>query len=165
MVWGRQMGNQRKIAEIWGFSIFRMVVKFALITAAFLGLDQNMARACIIVLIALDLALQANTSMIEAVAIDTRDKAWFDTLTNRIFYKEFFEKVRSGEHVDVDRLFEISSKAAVADIGQAQKDAGFMLELSGFSKFGYGVWSFISNVFAYAFGYGAPYFVSTILHH
>jgi hypothetical protein len=159
------MNRQREIAKTWGFIVFKTVARFFLITAAFMETDQAAGRVCVILLIAIDLALKTNMTFVEASAIEISDKMWFYTLTNRIFYRGFFEKVRSGEHLDVDYLFQEASKSAVEDIKQARDDETLEMELGGLKKFGVAAWSFALTIVGYATEYGVPFIVASLLKH
>jgi len=152
---------QRKVAEIFGFAVFKMLLRFVLILSAF-KLGGNYTSVCIILLLAIDLATQSIITAMEAFSLDLRDKVWMDTLTNRMFYRNFIEEVRLGNRPDVDEMFSISTKEAVADIKKARLDTGQNVDMGWAGKVGWGTWSFFSNIFAYAAGYGIPMIISTL---
>ena len=152
---------QRKTAEIFGFAVFKVLLRFVLILSAF-KLGGNYTSACIILLLAIDLATQSIITAMEAFSLDLNDKAWMDTLTNRIFYRNFIDEIRRGNRPDVDEMFSLSTKDAVADIKKARQDAGQNLNMGWSAKLGWGTWSFFSNVIGYAAGYGIPPVISTL---
>jgi len=147
--------QSRKLAEIWGFAAFKMLVRFCLIFAAF-KLGGANTNVCIILLLAIDLATQGLLIALEAIVTDLKEKVWVDTLTNRLFYRNFIDEIRLGNRPDVDHMFNLATKDAVADVLKARADAGQNLEMGWFGKFGWGTWSFVSNAFSYALGYGIP---------
>lgn len=150
----------RRMAEIWGFAVFKMLLRFCLIFAAF-KLGGNFTSVCIILLLVLDLTLQGLVMATEAFITDLKEKVWMDTLTNRLFYRNFIEEIRLGNRPDVDQMFSISTKEAVADVRKAREDAGQNLDMGWAGKLGWGIWSFLSNAFGYAVGYGIPMVLSS----
>jgi hypothetical protein len=147
--------QSRKLAEIWGFAAFKTVVRFCFIFAAFKP-GGPYTSVCIILLLAIDLATQGVLIALEALVTDLKEKVWVDMLTDRIFYRNFIDEIRLGNRPDVDHMFSLATKDAVADVLKAREDGGQNLQRGWLGKLSWGAWALISNAFSYALGYGIP---------
>jgi hypothetical protein len=61
----------------------------------------------------------ASYHILQVITISTEGlyaRVWRDTLTNRIFYENVFEKIRDREPVEVDLLFKNASARSAEDI-------------------------------------------------
>lgn len=152
----------RFTAQAWGFAAFKTVARFIITTAAF-TLPSPTGGAVVILLIASELSVQSVIVATQAYSVDIRDKAWLDTLANRTFYELLFDRVRAKDYVDVKQLFREAQKLAVEDIVFYHNERLDPLEISGWRKFFIGSGTFFSNVVGYAFGYGLPWLIGSIL--
>jgi hypothetical protein len=89
-----------------------------------------------------------------------------DRLTNRCFYRLFFEEIRTGNggtRADIDELFKLASAEALADIKRADddsaKDAGF-LDKTAWHWFG-GILSFLWRCVSFYVYYGSAMYVGS----
>jgi hypothetical protein len=90
---------------------------------------------------------------------------WRDRLTNRCFYKLLFERIRDGHSsgLDVEELFAVASKDALADIERANRasaaDAGF-LDTTAWHWFG-GIISFLWRCVSFGVYYGSALYLGS----
>ena len=141
-----------------GFCAFKISLRFLLVSAALIGLDRAAGYLCILLLIAIDLASHSTAYAIKAAATSVKDNMWHQTLTNRFFYEQVAEKLRSSEPIWVNALFEEATKAATKDIAQYREDKEFDFQL-GMSKFATATFSFLWYVVIYLATYGIPLYL------
>ncbi len=101
----------------------------------------------------------------QCVAPDEERKDWMDRLTNRLFYKQLIEAGQDGRgrHVNVDELFNMARKDALADIERANKDSVFdagFLGSTGWHWFG-GMLSFVGQWVGFALYYGSALYIGS----
>lgn len=116
-MWGRlyRKSLSQAVAFIW----FRWIAVWLLVVSL-AGMPNGTALSLIVIV--LDLGIRAVGVSTFHQNQETRRQDWHDRLTNRLFYRLFYESVRDGRLIDVDVLFEEATRMARKDIEKAQDD-------------------------------------------
>lgn len=155
MLIGREY--RKAVSQVFSYGLFRLVAIW-LIVAACMQYGQA-GRAAALVIIAFDiLILGLHKAVVLSVAEQTRTN-WYERLTNRIFYKLFFDHLRAdgAKSIDIDDLFREASKDARADLAKADEDSRLdagLFDKTGWHWFG-GAVNFVSMTVGKALYYGS----------
>ena len=120
MLFGR--AYRKFVAQLWAYIAYRWVAVWLLVAAC--SARGQAGEAAAFVIIAGDLSAGVIAKIIVGVTEDAYRKDWLDRLTNRMFYKLFWDQLVDGgaRSVDVSHLFQQATKDAVADIKIAADD-------------------------------------------
>ena len=163
MLVGREY--RKSVSQAFAFAAYRWIAIWLIIAAC--ASKGDLGIACGLVVVAADIIATGNFIATAFALNEQTRKDWLDLLTNRIFYKLLFEQIRggSGAAVDVDELFNLASKEAVADMKRAAEDSA--VDAGFFDKTGWhwigGVLSFIWRCVSSILYYGSALYVGSVL--
>jgi hypothetical protein len=155
--------NYRKaISQIVAFGAFRWIAIWLLVGACVAN-GQPVGTTGALVIIAVDIIAHSGFWGASLSADIQKRQQWTDTLTNRTFYKLFWEELRGEGRagIDIEELFTRAAKEAAANIKKADEDsklADGWLDSTIWHWFG-GVLSFIGQIIGYSLYYGSAFWV------
>lgn len=148
-MWGRDY--RKAISQAWAAIAVRWIAIWVAV-ASCAGYGRP-GTAAAFVIVAIDITTSAQYRGTILLLTEMQRKDWLDRLTNRCFYKIFWEELRSqnGRYIDIDDLFKRASADALEDIGVANEkalfyDGTFWHIFGGFLHF---VWLSVSLVLYY----------------
>ena len=153
---------RKTISQAFAFSAFRWIAIWLLVGAC-VAHGEPVGTTGALVIIAVDIIARSGFIGSSFSAVDKQRKQWADTLTNRTFYKLFWEELRGSgaTGIDIDELFKRATKEALADIKKADEasklDSGW-LDSTPWHWFG-GVLSFVGQIVGYCLYYGSAFLV------
>ena len=121
---------RKSISQAFAYGAYKWIAVWLIIaTCASKG---QLGVAAGLVVAAVDIVAGSLFTGIALVLNEQSRRDWMDRLTNRCFYTILFQELRDGRSasVDVDELFQLAAKEALADIKRAGDDsaiqAGFL---------------------------------------
>lgn len=113
--------NRRKAtSQLWGYIVFRWVAIWLLVAMVSAHGDTGLVAALVIA--AVDIIAAGNFRTMLMTLSEMERRSWKDHLAQRLFYKEFWERLNSREAIDVDHLFSVSTQSSLQDIERADED-------------------------------------------
>lgn len=163
MIYGREYRKQ--ISQSLAFAIYRTIAIW-LIVAACMNYGQA-GQAVALGIVAVDICSYGAYRAVAFITTEQTRKDWLDRLTNRVFYKLFFDRLReSGANsIDIDDLFREASRAAVDDIKKAEEESRIAHGLFDRTAWHWagGMFSFVGLIFWNVLYYGSAMVVGSML--
>jgi hypothetical protein len=153
---------RKTISQGVAFIAFRWIAIWLLVGACVAN-GKPAGTTGALVIIAVDIIAHSSLRGLSFSAAHQERKQWTDTLTNRTFYKLFWEELRGTgpTGINIEELFSRAAKEAVADVQKADKDSKLdngWLDSTPWHWFG-GVLSFLGQIVGYCLYYGSAFLV------
>lgn len=153
---------RKGISQGLAFGVFRWIAIWLLVGACVANGSPTGTTGALVI-IAMDIIAYASLRALAFTAADQQRKQWNDLLTNRIFYKFFWEELRGAgpNAIDIDELFNRARTEALADFEKADQSSKAnygWLDSTAWHWVG-GALSFLGQFVGYCLYYGSAFLV------
>ena len=153
---------RKAISQTAAFVLFRWIAIWLLV-AACVANGQPVGTTGAFVIVAVDIIAHSSFKGSSLILADEQRKQWIDTLTDRTFYKLFWQELRGGgpTGIDVEEIFRRANQEALDDVQKAneesKRESGW-LDSVPWHWFG-GALSFLGQIVGYCLYYGSAFWV------